>query len=114
MSVKEEKAANKLIEKEIHEAEEELLKNPPACLLLLGPGDSGKTTLLKQMKILHGEGFSDVDRQDNLKKIRQNIIDNMQALIKASETLGLALSEPAEVSETRINKILGIQHQLFS
>lgn len=105
MSVKEEKAANKLIEKEIHEAEEELLKNPPACLLLLGPGDSGKTTLLKQMKILHGEGFSDVDRLDNLKKIRQNIIENMQALIKAAETLGLALSEPAENISSKITSL---------
>lgn len=99
-----ERAINKQIGDELKKHQLSLKQHPASKLLLLGPGDSGKTTLLKQMKILHGNGFSDEERQDNLKKIRQNIIDNIQALIKATGTLGLPLQEPQEVRIFTVSK----------
>ncbi|XP_076366078.1 guanine nucleotide-binding protein G(f) subunit alpha-like isoform X4 [Tachypleus tridentatus] len=43
-------------------------------LLLLGAGESGKTTILKQMRILHLQGFSEKERQDKVQEIRQNVL----------------------------------------
>ncbi len=104
-SISQEKSINKQIDDDLKKEKLKMKEHPVSKLILLGPGDSGKTTLLKQMKILHGNGFSDDERRDNLKKIRQNIIDNMQALIKGAETLGLALSEPREVYSVKLSQM---------
>lgn len=50
-------------------------------LLLLGAGESGKTTIIKQMKILHINGFSESDRQEKVVDIRQNIHESMYDLL---------------------------------
>lgn len=59
-------------------------------LLLLGAGESGKTTVLKQMEIIYGTGFSD-ERKINfwLPRIRQNIIVAMRAICTAVDEKGL-------------------------
>ncbi|KAJ3155593.1 guanine nucleotide-binding protein subunit alpha [Geranomyces variabilis] len=63
-------------------------------ILLLGSGDSGKTTVLKQMKILHGAGFSAAERAGYKRIIAQNILESMKALVEALEPLDLELSNP--------------------
>jgi len=37
---------------------------PPRQLVLLGGGECGKTTIFKQIQLLHGSGFSDEVRSD--------------------------------------------------
>ncbi|XP_076330383.1 guanine nucleotide-binding protein G(s) subunit alpha-like isoform X2 [Tachypleus tridentatus] len=49
-------------------------------LLLLGSGESGKTTILKQMKILHLEGFSETERNVKIQEIRQNVLQAVKEL----------------------------------
>lgn len=44
-------------------------------LLLLGAGESGKTTILKQMKILHVQGFTEEERKKETKLIRINLLE---------------------------------------
>ncbi|XP_060055522.1 guanine nucleotide-binding protein subunit alpha-14 isoform X2 [Erinaceus europaeus] len=56
-------------------------------LLLLGTGESGKSTFIKQMRIIHGSGYSDEDRKGFTKLVYQNIFTAMQAMIKAMDTL---------------------------
>ncbi|XP_007903114.1 guanine nucleotide-binding protein subunit alpha-14 [Callorhinchus milii] len=56
-------------------------------LLLLGTGESGKSTFIKQMRIIHGDGYSDEDRKCFTKLVYQNIFTAMQAMIKAMDTL---------------------------
>ncbi|XP_026881185.2 guanine nucleotide-binding protein subunit alpha-11-like [Electrophorus electricus] len=56
-------------------------------LLLLGAGESGKSTFIKQMRIIHGKGFSEEDRSGYTKLVFQNIFTAIQALIQAMETL---------------------------
>ncbi|XP_060936342.1 guanine nucleotide-binding protein subunit alpha-14-like [Limanda limanda] len=56
-------------------------------LLLLGTGESGKSTFIKQMRIIHGSGYSEVDRRGFTRLVFQNIVTAIQALIHAMRTL---------------------------
>lgn len=51
-------------------------------LLLLGSGESGKSTIFKQMRILHGKGFSQGERARMVGIIRQNVVTQMQVLVE--------------------------------
>jgi energy-coupling factor transporter ATP-binding protein EcfA2 len=52
-------------------------------MLLLGSSDSGKTTILKQLKVLYAEGFSGNEKDFFKRKIVDNIIDNMTLMVQA-------------------------------
>lgn len=52
-----------------------------------GTGESGKSTFIKQMRIIHGAGYSDEDKRGFTKLVYQNIFTSMQAMIRAAETL---------------------------
>ncbi|KAM7166690.1 guanine nucleotide-binding protein subunit alpha-14 [Macrochelys suwanniensis] len=56
-------------------------------LLLLGTGESGKSTFIKQMRIIHGSGYTDEDRKSFTKLVYQNIFTAIQAMIRAMDTL---------------------------
>jgi GTPase SAR1 family protein len=56
-------------------------------LLLLGAGESGKSTIFKQMKIIYGKQFSHAERKQNLPTIHSNIISAMHILIKHAKTI---------------------------
>uniref|UniRef100_A0A674D496 Guanine nucleotide-binding protein subunit alpha n=1 Tax=Salmo trutta TaxID=8032 RepID=A0A674D496_SALTR len=56
-------------------------------LLLLGTGESGKSTFIKQMRIIHGAGYSEEDKRGFTKLVYQNIFTSMQSMIRATETL---------------------------
>jgi ABC-type lipoprotein export system ATPase subunit len=51
-------------------------------VLILGSSDSGKSTLLKQMKILHGKGFTDEERHSEKRKIRSSILWSVIAILE--------------------------------
>ncbi|KAI8913254.1 guanine nucleotide binding protein, alpha subunit [Gorgonomyces haynaldii] len=52
-------------------------------LLVLGPADSGKSTLLKQLCLIYGTGFTPQERQDLKIVIQHSIIRNLKALVIA-------------------------------
>ncbi|CAN9504543.1 unnamed protein product [Ophioblennius macclurei] len=56
-------------------------------LLLLGAGESGKSTFIKQMRIIHGRGYSDEDKRGFTRLVFQNIFTAMQAMIQAMSAL---------------------------
>ena len=62
-------------------------------LLLLGTGESGKSTFAKQMKILHASGFSTDDRMSYRNVLFGNAIENMLSLISGADMLGITLQE---------------------
>ncbi|KAI6229805.1 Guanine nucleotide binding protein (G-protein) domain containing protein [Aphelenchoides fujianensis] len=64
--------------KEAHSAEEKVIK-----LLLLGAGESGKSTFLKQMRILHSNGFTADEIHQQRAVVYSNTVHAMQQLIKA-------------------------------
>jgi len=58
-------------------------------LLFLGAGGSGKSTLFRQLRLLHGNGLKDKERMNYKPNIYQNIVVGMKALLEAnSELLG--------------------------
>ncbi|XP_030582623.1 guanine nucleotide-binding protein subunit alpha-11-like [Archocentrus centrarchus] len=63
-------------------------------ILLLGTGESGKTTFIRQMRIIHGRGFSEEERKAFAKCIYQNILTAMQAMTGAMTTLRIPYSNP--------------------
>jgi GTPase SAR1 family protein len=56
-------------------------------LLLLGAGESGKSTLFKQMISIYGKGWNAEDRADYVSIIHKNIISAMQTVCSNSQTL---------------------------
>lgn len=62
-------------------------------LLLLGAGESGKSTFAKQMKILHMNGWTDEERKGYRSIIYRNIVDSLAEVIIACKTLGISLEE---------------------
>ncbi|XP_022215305.2 guanine nucleotide-binding protein G(f) subunit alpha [Drosophila obscura] len=61
----------------------------PVKILLLGTAESGKTTIFKQMRILHINGFTDDERRDRIPEIYQNIHDSIHQLVLQMGLLGL-------------------------
>ncbi|CAL1615511.1 unnamed protein product [Knipowitschia caucasica] len=76
-------------------------------LLLLGTGESGKSTFIKQMRIIHGGGYTDEDKRSYAKLVFQNIYTSMQAMIRAMEALGIAFSDPQ--NQTNAGTVLGVE-----
>jgi len=62
-------------------------------LLLLGAGESGKSTLYKQMKIIHNNGYSEKDRESYKDIVRSNILVAGKALVSASSNLGIPIED---------------------
>ncbi|KAI8373778.1 guanine nucleotide binding protein, alpha subunit [Blakeslea trispora] len=61
-------------------------------ILLLGAGDSGKSTVIKQMRLIHASGFSKIERENFRAMIFTNLLGSMQALLESMHHLGLTLS----------------------
>ncbi|KAL7272779.1 G-Protein alpha subunit [Rhizina undulata] len=75
------------IEKLLRQDEKKMSKE--VKLLLLGAGESGKSTILKQMKLIHAAGFSKSDRDDYRVIIFSNILNSLKVILEAMEALHL-------------------------
>ncbi|KAF7720909.1 hypothetical protein EC973_005784 [Apophysomyces ossiformis] len=62
-------------------------------ILLLGAGDSGKSTVQKQMRLIHASGFSANEREVFRIAIFSNIISAMQILLDSLVTMKLDLEK---------------------
>jgi len=60
-------------------------------ILLLGAGESGKSTFLKQMKILHCGGFSSEEMELYKNTVVQNAIISCKCLVQGMEQLGIPI-----------------------
>ena len=58
-------------------------------VLLLGSGESGKSTFIKQMRILHGDRYSDDERRAFKPVIYSNVVKGLRVLCAARSSLGI-------------------------
>ncbi|EDW47600.1 GM21410, partial [Drosophila sechellia] len=58
-----------------------------------GACESGKSTFIKQMRIIHGSGYSDEDKRGYIKLVFQNIFMAMQSMIKAMDMLKISYGQ---------------------
>jgi len=71
-------------------------------VLLLGAGESGKSTFLKQMRIIHGNGYKENDLMEYRGIIYQNIVKGMKVLIDAKSKLGIPWEKPENASHANL------------
>ncbi|KAJ3195236.1 SWI SNF, matrix associated, actin dependent regulator of chromatin, sub d, member 1 [Irineochytrium annulatum] len=83
---------SKSIDKSIKEDERN--KEFAIKLLLLGSGESGKSTVLKQFKLIHGVGFSDSERMAFRPAIVSNVMNCAKALVAAMDSLEIPYGWP--------------------
>ncbi|KAF1989935.1 G-protein alpha subunit [Aulographum hederae CBS 113979] len=62
-------------------------------MLLLGAGESGKSTILKQMKLIHEGGYSRDERESFKEIIFSNTVQSMRVILEAMESLELPLDD---------------------
>ena len=97
MALDEETKRSREIQKELKR--DFKLSSNIAKLLLLGTGESGKSTIVKQMKIIHGTqdsekaGLTEEERKNQVVTIKNNVIDSIAALLTAAEEFGHKYSE---------------------
>jgi len=105
MSMDEDSLRTQQINKELKKDFKE--KSKVVKLLLLGTGESGKSTIVKQMKIINNKEKGNVDEylaQEGLNQktiIRHNVLDSISTLLDAAETFGYSYSGDKEISAAR-------------
>ncbi|KGB79401.1 guanine nucleotide-binding protein G(o) subunit alpha [Cryptococcus deuterogattii 99/473] len=82
-------ARSKEIDRALKEDEKRMAKE--VKLLLLGAGASGKSTILKQMRLIHDRPFESDEVEDYRKLTFSNIVGGMRAIIDVMDELGLAV-----------------------
>lgn len=58
----------------------------------LGAGESGKSTILKQMKLIHDGGYSRDEREAFKEIIFSNTVQSMRVILEAMENMGVSHS----------------------
>ncbi|KAK5923560.1 guanine nucleotide-binding protein G(i) subunit alpha [Pseudochaenichthys georgianus] len=98
----EDKAAverSKMIDKNLRDDREKSAKE--VKLLLLGAGESGKSTLVKQMKIIHEDGYSEEECKQYKVVVYSNTIQSIMAIIRAMGRLKIEFGDAARADDAR-------------
>ena len=85
------KAIEKMLRQDRHKLEKEVK------LLLLGAGQSGKSTLAKQMKILYLHGFSDDEKRSFREIVNSNLYTWARELVEGVSAEGFQLTPKNQV-----------------
>nr|XP_060616222.1 guanine nucleotide-binding protein G(s) subunit alpha-like [Anolis sagrei ordinatus] len=104
-------------QREAHEKIEKQLKMDKQVfrvtlrLLVMGLEGSGKNTMLKQMKILHGDGFSAEEKKMRIQDIKNNIREAIETIVRAMGRLEPPVELANPENQFRIDYILNVSSQ---
>jgi len=86
------KSRSKKIDKQLAQEKAQLRRQ--VKILLLGAGESGKSTFLKQMRIIYGKDFSAEDLNEFKPIVYSNILKGMKVLADARRKLRIDWDDP--------------------
>ncbi|KAF7300818.1 Heterotrimeric G-protein alpha subunit 4 [Mycena kentingensis (nom. inval.)] len=90
---------------QLHKAAEKEMKETKARLaalvkvLLLGAGDSGKSTILKQMRLIHRKPFTANEKEEFRQLVFENLTHGMRTVVEALPGMGLELPVPPRLKK---------------
>jgi GTPase SAR1 family protein len=103
----EEAKRNKELEKQQRNCESDLDSHKVQKMLLLGAGESGKSTIFKQMKVINKDGYSDKEKKTFISIIASNTITSMNAMLAAYEKLGVAMPGNVSAAKAKFDALAG-------
>lgn len=62
-----------------------------STLYILGAGESGKSTILKQMTLIHGSGYSQQEKEAFKEIIFSNTVQSMRVILEAMQNMNIEL-----------------------
>lgn len=77
-----------------------------ADLGCIGAGESGKSTVLKQMKLIYAQGFSKNEKLEWKPVVFSNIVQSFRVIFEAMEELSI----PFEVPENEVSLLPHFRH----
>jgi len=98
---------SKKIDKDLRLAGEKAARE--VKLLLLGAGESGKSTIVKQMKIIHETGYSPEECEQYRPVVYSNTIQSLMAIIRAMGQLKIDFADPSRAG-THIDALDDARH----
>merc|ERR1719479_692350 len=98
--LREQKRISQEIEDEIRK--DKLRSTKSLKLLLLGTAESGKSTFVKQMRIIHGHRYSEKEKTQYGIIILRNLISAIQSLIEAMNILQIPFIDASSDDNAKI------------
>ena len=71
-------------------------------LLLLGAGESGKSTIVKQMRIIHDDGYSPGERKKYRAVVYSNALQSLFAIVQAMKKLNIEFAYQSRVNDVKM------------
>ncbi|CAG7817014.1 unnamed protein product, partial [Allacma fusca] len=85
--------------------------NKAIKILLLGAGESGKTTIIKQMKILHIQGFNASERIEKVREIRANVLEAIVSLIRHMQLFEIPLGDKHNLNSMEYIRTIDLKEE---
>ncbi|XP_021047999.1 guanine nucleotide-binding protein G(s) subunit alpha isoforms XLas isoform X2 [Mus pahari] len=103
------KKRSKLIDKQLEEEKMDYMCTHR--LLLLGAGESGKSTIVKQMRILHVNGFNgDSEKATKVQDIKNNLKEAIETIVAAMSNLVPPVELANPENQFRVDYILSVMN----
>ncbi|XP_029423923.1 guanine nucleotide-binding protein G(s) subunit alpha isoforms XLas isoform X2 [Nannospalax galili] len=102
------KKRSKLIDKQLEEEKMDYMCTHR--LLLLGAGESGKSTIVKQMRILHVNGFNGDEKATKVQDIKNNLKEAIETIVAAMSNLVPPVELANPENQFRVDYILSVMN----